>query len=626
MNSKKYITGIFKSHRVGFGFVKPFEGLDAEVFIPKNATSSAVEGDVVKALVLGKDSKGYEGEICEIIERKLSLIGGTVTEVVGKLAVINCPLLGPSKPVEIPQPKELKLKPGDRIQIKLDFENSEKNFKGFFEKFIGKTSDATCDTTAAVVEFNIRNSFPQAVINEVKKLPHEIIPEDYPEREDLQDLICFTIDPKTAKDFDDAITLTKEPDGSYHLGVHIADVSFFVKEGTALDQEAFVRCNSTYFPDTCISMLPKELADHLCSLKPNVPRLAVSTLMSFNKNGEMLNYRITRSIIKSQKRFSYEEVKEILDKKKKSPYLEQLKQLEELALLLKNMRKVRGCVDLALADSKIELNSEGIPEKIEIVQYDITHQMIEEFMLKNNEVIAKHLGDKNISIPYRIHEPPKEDNLKNFYQTLDTMGFKLKKNPSQADIQKIFEQVKGTHLEHQLSVNFIKCMKLAFYSPDNVGHYGLQLEHYSHFTSPIRRYVDLVLHRKLFNKSSAISIPQIAERCSDRERLSAKAESSVRTLKMLRYFKAQKKERLYTGVMTKIKHFGVFFEIPELLYEGFIHVSQLGRDYYIYNEKKNMFKGEKGGHTFKVGKPISVHVKAVDLIAQEIQWYVVKKR
>lgn len=619
--SKQSVKGIFKSHRLGFGFVAPDPKEFAfEIFIPKNSTLFAVEGDLVKVQIVGKDAKGYEGKIVEIIDRKLKNLGGTITEIMGPKAFLQCPLLGPSKEIEFAIPKGQTLRKGDRVELTLNPKKCKKRILGKFKKYLGKIEDATIDTEAAITEFGLRSAFPQDVLDEVKNLPLEIDPKQYTDREDLQDLICFTIDPETAKDYDDAISLEKTKNGNYELGVHIADVSYFVREGSAIDKEAFFRCNSTYFPDKCVSMLPKELADNLCSLKPNVPRLAVSTMMTFDADGEMLSYRIARTIIKSRERFSYEQVKEILDQKYKHPLSHKIVELEKMALILKQKRKERGSIDLSLADSKVMLDPEGMPIEIKVIEYDITHQMIEEFMLKNNEVIAKHLSDRNVSIPFRIHEEPKADNISSFIQLVETLGVEISKTPTQKDLQALFDDIKGSHLENYLSIHFIKCMKLAYYSPTNIGHYGLQLQYYCHFTSPIRRYVDLVIHRRVFNEIKEVNVLEIAERCSDQERLSAKAENSVRDLKMLRYFKLKKNNLVYEGIITKLKPFGIFFEIPELLYEGFIHVSSLGNDYYVFDEINSRFKGNNSHETFEVRKKIKVKTKLINFISREIEW------
>lgn len=621
MQKKQHITGIFRSHRLGYGFVKSnLKNTNMEVFIPKNSTKFAVEGDLVKVNVLGKDFKGYEGEVIEILQRRLKYIGGTMIEKTSTIGYILSPLLGPNKQIEFVLPKTEKLCVGDRILVQLDTKGSKKKIKGRFKSYIGKISDANIDSDAAVAEFALREDFPEEVLQEVKKLPKEIDPKKYPDREDLQNLVTFTIDPETAKDYDDAISFEKTKNGHFELGVHIADVSFFVQKDTPLDQEAFLRCNSTYLPDRCISMLPKELADNLCSLKPHVPRLTVSTLMTFDGEVELLSYRICRSIIKSCQRFTYEQVKDILDQKIEHPLYAKLKEVEQMALILKEGRRKRGCIDLALADSKMILDKTGIPIQIKKIDYDITHQMIEEFMLKNNETIAKHLSDKGIVIPFRIHEEPKSDNLQSFIQMAGTLGATISATPTQEELQQLFESIKGSSVEHYLSVHFIKCMKLAYYSPDNIGHYGLQLQYYSHFTSPIRRYVDLVIHRQLFEPSNDILINEIADRCSDQERLSAKAENAVKELKMMRYFKIRPITEVYHGIITKVKPFGLFFELPELLYEGFIHVSDLGDDYFIFDEQNCRFRAERGKISFQVGKNINVRLKSIDLVHREIEW------
>lgn len=630
MAKKNTYSGIFKGHRLGFGFVKSLNGeYSPDIFIPKSATAHAIEGDLVEVEVTSRESKkGWEGKVTNIAERKHQLIAGIVTEVFSKKAILFCPLLGMSKEVEVPIKPPLKLKIGDRISIELKkWKSNQKKVEGFFKSYIGNISDPSCDITAAIAEFILREKFSDEIKTYLKKLPTEIIPKHYPDREDLQDLECFTIDPETAKDFDDAVSLEKDKQGNWVLGVHIADVSYFVQEGSPLDQEASKRCNSTYFPGRCVPMLPSELSDNLCSLKPRVPRLAVSTFMTFDEEGALLDTRITRSIIKSKNRFSYEQVKEILDKKKKSPFYNSLKQLESMALILKSVRRKRGCLDLALSDTQIIVDKKGVPTGIEVVEYDITHQMIEEFMLKNNEVIAKHLSDKGYEIPYRIHEPPKSDNLRDFVQIAETMGFKLSMPPTKDELQDLFDEVKGSEKEHQLSVSFIRCMKLAIYSPENQGHYGLRLEYYCHFTSPIRRYMDLVVHRRLFDESSLTDFRDISERCSDAERLSAKAETSVRTLKIIRYLEIKQTHPrpIYKAVVTKIKHFGIFFELPDILLEGFLHISKLGRDYYLFNEKSSSIIGEKTGDSLHIGQKIEVKVDLICLITQEVQWRRVTK-
>jgi ribonuclease R len=625
LTQKKTYHGIFKGHRVGYGFVKSLNGeYSPDIFIPKTATSNAVEGDLVEVLITSTESKkGWEGKVLKIVERKHQDLGAIVVEAFSKRAYVLCPLLGLSKEIEVALKGSVQLRIGDRITVRLHkWKNGQKKLSADFSSYIGNIDDPICDIEAGIKDFALRNSFSNEVLAEVKKFPKEIDPSAYPDREDLRKLECLTIDPDTAKDFDDAISIEKSKKGFWVLGVHIADVSFFVQENSHLDREASLRCNSTYLPGTCIPMLPGELSDHLCSLKPNVPRLAVSTFMTFDSEGELQNYRITRSIIESRQRLTYNQALSILEKKTKSPLYTSIKKLEELALILKKVRKTRGCLDLALSDSRIVIDKNGVPTGIEVDEYDITHQMIEEFMLKNNEVIAKHLSEKELKIPFRIHEPPKPDSLEDFVQIVSTYGFKISSPPTQEELQNLFEEVKGSELEHQVSIAFIKCMKLASYCPENQGHYGLKLEYYCHFTSPIRRYVDLVVHRTLFEHSQNVDFKEISERCSDAERLSAKAETSVRTLKILRYLLILKSKKIksFHAVISKVKPFGFFFELPEFLLEGFIHISKIGSDFYDFDENKKSIIGGSTREIFSVGHKIKVSLESVCLITQEAEW------
>ncbi|MBI3237037.1 MAG: RNB domain-containing ribonuclease, partial [Chlamydiales bacterium] len=282
--------------------------------------------------------------------------------------------------------------------------------------------------------------------------------------------------------------------------VHIADVAHYVKPGSALDQEAIIRCNSTYFPGTCIPMLPEQLSNELCSLKPEVVRLTVSVLMDFDKEGTLIGHEVVRSCIYSAKRFTYFEAKDVLDKKVKSPYAKSLELMVELCQLLKKKRHERGSIDFALPETVILIDEKGEPTGVKKIEYDITHQLVEEFMLKANEMVAKELNLRKRPVLYRVHEEPSEENFTDFYQFARSLGFTLPAKPTPIDIQEMFDEAKKSPHSHQLSVAFIRSMRLAQYSPNNIGHFGLALEHYSHFTSPIRRYSDLVTQRLLFNE------------------------------------------------------------------------------------------------------------------------------
>jgi ribonuclease R len=466
--------------------------------------------------------------------------------------------------------------------------------------------------------------FDEKVKNEAKNL--KITTKDLDDRVDLTNLRAITIDPKTAKDYDDAISIQKNKNNTFSLGVHITDVAFFVKQNSYLDIEARKRGNSTYFPSKCVPMLPTELSNNLCSLKENEIRLTVSVLIDFDENGELIKYDIVKSYIKSRKRFSYEQAFEILESTKKNEYKKDLENLKNLALLLKKKRFDRGSIDFALSDSVIILDKNENPIKVEIVEYDITHQMIEEFMLKANEIVATHIDKKKKNLIFRIHEEPSIENLEEFFNFARSLGFYLPKKPKTEDLQKLFIEAKNTKLLKLLSINFIKSMRLAIYSKENIGHFGLALTHYTHFTSPIRRYSDLVIQRILFDEEdSDINLSKISKFTSDKERNSAKAENSVIYLKKLRLLKTFYKKdpnKKYLATITKIKPFGIIFEIEELLLDGFINLSDIEYDYFIY--EITYLKGRRTKEMLKLGDKIHLKIKSIDLIMLDVKYFISK--
>jgi len=620
------MTGTIRVHSKGFGFVVPDHKIDypQDIFIPKHLTDGAVDGDRVEVEVNPTVSeKGPEGKVIAVLERGRTHVGATIHHIGPKnKAYAYSPLLGSSKFIAV-NPKS-KTKVGDRLIIKIRSWGSEKEEPhGEISHFLGHISDPSCDIQCAIEEFDLRSVFPPEVLEQTAKWGREVPKSELKNREDLTTLTTMTIDPETAKDFDDALSLTKDKKG-YHLGVHIADVAHYVGVGTPLDLEAIQRGNSTYFPGYCLPMLPHELSDNLCSLQPNVIRLTVSVLADFDLSGTMTGYRISRSYIKSAKRFTYEEAKQVLDGEIKSPHLDALKLMVELCNLLKEKRHERGSIDFALPDLVIVVDDKGQPHKTKRVEYDITHQLVEEFMLKANETVARHLAEKGKPVVFRVHEAPDQEDFDDFYAMARSMGFALPSAPSQKDIQALFEKAQKTPYAAQLAIGFIRSMNLALYSSANIGHYGLALDYYCHFTSPIRRYTDLVIQRLLFDQEGKdLEIEKIAETCSERERISFKAESSVKTLKKLRLMDHWMKEEpteVYDAIVTRIKSFGLFFDINHLMLEGFLHISELENDYFVYNESQNTLIGRTSGKTHRTGDPIKVRPTVIDLVLLESRW------
>lgn len=635
-SAAEIITGVLHVHPRGFGFLQPEDApqYTEDIFIPKHLIQNAVDGDTVEVLVDPStfSEKGPEGKIVSILERGRTHMAGVIKKVdrYGEI-LAYVPLLGLSQRVVVEPTQEMVLKEGDRIVMEVtDWGSKETETLCKYSHYIGHISDPSCDIKAAIEEFELRSDFSKKTLSEAEQMGSRVLPSEIKGREDFRKLECFTIDPDTALDYDDAISLTKDSKGHYHLGVHIADVSHYVRPGTALDKEATMRCNSTYFPGACIPMLPSILADNLCSLKPNVNRLTVSVLISFDAQGNETDYRIARSVIKSQRRFTYKEAKQVLDGQKSSPHASTLKLMVELCGLLKKKRFERGSIEFALPELVILVDSQGTPQGTDYITYDITHQLVEEFMLKANETVARHLSSIGKNLTYRVHDEPAEDSMKDFAVLARAFGYALSDTPTNAEIQQLFEEAMESPYGQYLASSYIRRMRLAIYSPDNIGHFGLGLSHYCHFTSPIRRYIDLVIHRSVFHEDESYeNLELIAQNCSDQERASARAEGSVKLLKKLRLVHAyQQKDpnKQYEAVVTRVKNFGVIFEVLEVMLEGYLHVSELDGDYYVYDDASVSLKGRHTHKAFTAGDKITVMLKRVDFILLESSWNLVSER
>jgi ribonuclease R len=627
------VKGILNVHPRGFGFLQPEDAkrYSEDIFIPKHLTQNAVDGDTVEVLINPNaiSDKGPEGKVISILARGRTHLAGTIRQIYrnGDMLAFS-PLLGVNQKVLVKATKEFDLKVGDRIVMEvIDWGSKETETDCKASHYIGHISDPSCDIKAAIEEFELRSDFASAMIQEATKLGTRVSAKEIENREDLREIECFTIDPDTAKDFDDAVSLIKDQKGIYHLGVHIADVSHYVRPGTALDREASERCNSTYFPGTCIPMLPPELSNNLCSLKPNVNRLTLSVFIDIDSTGEVKNYRLARTVIKSAKRFTYKEAKLVLDGKKASKHAPTLHLMVELCGLLKKKRYERGSIEFALPELAIIVDEKGVPTKTDYITYDITHQLIEEFMLKANEIVATHLTHIDKELPYRVHDIPADEDMMDFSLLARAFGHRLSDKPTTKELQKLFDEAMGTPYGEYLATSYIRRMRLAVYSPDNLGHYGLSLTHYTHFTSPIRRYIDLIVHRILFGEEvDRETLEEITDNCSEQERISARAEGNVRLLKKLRLLEKihqENPQKQYEAIVTRVKPFGLTFEVLELMLEGFFHISELGDDYYVYHEAQMQLRGQHSGQRFVSGDKITVMLKQVDLITLESQWRMV---
>ncbi len=622
---EKVVVGTIKMHPRGFGFVVLKEASEQDVFIPKPCVNNAIDGDVVEVAINLEaiSERGPEGKVLSIVSRKRKTLVGTISDIAHQQAYAYCSLLGEKRQVVLSN-NDRKLKVGDRVLVEVTkWGDKEESAQAELSKVIGHISDPMSDIPAAILENEIRTEFPQDAVDEALSFGTRVKKEDLTSREDLRELECFTIDPDTAKDYDDAISLERK-NNLWELGVHIADVSHYVRDKSALDREASLRCNSTYFPGKCIPMLPSELSDNLCSLREGVLRLTVSVFITIDEQGETKNYRIVRSVIKSKKRFTYKQAKKVLDGELESEHKKKLHDMVEVCHLLKKKRRERGSVELFMPEFVIKVDEKGVPVGTEVVEYDITHQMVEEFMLKANEIVAIALTKQGKNAAFRVHEEPAKESLREFSTLASSFGYNLPQDPTPQDIQGFFSELDEGQAAQYLATCYIRSMRLACYSPDNIGHYGLSLEHYTHFTSPIRRYVDTIIHRLLFEGNiERDKLLEISNEASEKERISARAEGNVIMLKKLRLLESaykQDRHRTFEAVITRVKPFGIYFDVLEFMLEGFLHVSELDNDFFDYSEREMMLLGRYLGLSYKAGDKLTVTVGHIDFVMQECSW------
>ncbi|NGX31086.1 MAG: Ribonuclease R [Chlamydiae bacterium] len=622
---KKHLSttfcGLFHSSKQGYGFVEiDSKHFPEDIFIPRHLTMNAMDLDIVEVEILSKKKKGLDGKVVQIIKRAKKTLVATVTHKQGALYQGFVTSLGEDKPVLIQTKQSLKPKTRVFLEIK-DYGSKTEPILCTLKQVLGSIEDASIDIDVALMEASIRTEFPNSCVKLAKSF-NKPDKNEIKKRLDLRSLVTFTIDPKTAKDFDDALSIEKTKKGMC-LYVHIADVANYIKPNSPLDIEAKKRCNSTYLPNTVVPMIPFELSNNLCSLKPLEDRLCQTIIMHFDAKGTLIKHQIKRTVIHSNCRFTYEEVKAIIDGKKHT-YRPQIMQLLELIRFFKKQRAKRGSIEFGIEEAKIQVDSKGKPTGVEVIEYDISHQLVEECMLKANEIVATHLSSLQKKLIYRVHEEPTLEDFENFLQMASILGHKTNKHLSAKTVGHILSEVKDSALLKVLAVQYIKSLKLAVYSPDNLGHFGLALENYCHFTSPIRRYSDLIVQRILFNEHDAShDLEKIAKLCSEKERVSQKCEQSVSLLKKLRLLqqKYQKDPHFqHQAIITNIKPVGIAFEVQGVFLSGFIHISELTSDFLDYNAKRQCLIGKKTHTQFRAFDSIYLILKGVDLTFQKAYW------
>ena len=633
------ITGVLQGHPDGYGFVKSDLEGEADLFVPKRNMMGAMHNDRVVARIESADRGGrLEGRIIRILERFHSRIVGRFER--GK----NFGFVIPSDrkishDIYIPPKLFNKAKDGDVVVAKIiAYPQKTRNPEGEIIKVLGRSSTPGIDTGMIIEEYELPTEFPEDVITEAEALPGEVAESMLKERVDLRTLQTVTIDGERAKDFDDAVSIEKLPDGRFRLWVHIADVSYYVPWGSELDNESYNRGTSVYLPDRVIPMFPERLSNHICSLNPREDRLTLTAEMMFDGNGNRINYKIYESVINSNERMTYTAVKEILEDEdskiisRYSDLIETFHLMRELCLKLRAKRMGRGSIDFDLPEPEIILDLQSKTINIVRSERNIAHQIIEEFMLAANETIAQHMGNKEIPFIYRVHESPDEDKIMEFNEFMEDLGYKFKLNHQQPKtFQRLLNKLEGKSEETLINQLLLRSMKQARYSTENIGHFGLASEHYTHFTSPIRRYPDLIVHRliKEVSKNRRIKeerkslldakLKDIAKHSSERERLSMEAEREVVELKKLEFMQ-DKIGSEYDGVISGVVAFGFFVELEDILVEGLVRVTSMYDDFYRFEERQHRLAGDRTDKVYRLGDKVRVRVDKVDMEKRKIDF------
>ena len=626
------VMGELTCHPNGFGFVIPEEGGDDLFVNPRNMKGAMHRDKVVARVEKTKKDGKREGKIIRIVERHNDVIVGRLEKAKGFAVVV------PSdekilQNVIIP-PKALKgARDGDIVEVEITrWPDEHRAPSGVIQEVVGHHDDPDVEIEVIVRKHGLSQAFPDRVNSAADQVARKVLAKEVEGRIDLRKRTVVTIDGETAKDFDDAVSIERVNKG-YRLWVAIADVSHYVEAGSPLDREAFERGTSVYFPDRCIPMLPERLSNGICSLKPNVDRLAFTVEMEFDQDGAPRKSRLYESVLKSRHRLTYTEVKKILVdddkvlKKRYAPILDDIATMDELARKLKARRGKAGSIDFDLPEPQIIIDIEGNIEDIVRSEQNRAHQLIEELMLAANRAVA--LKMEKVPFLYRIHDEPDSETVKDFLLFVHNFGYKLRKRAAGSSVfQELLEKAKGRPEERLVNHLLLRSMKQAIYSEENRGHFGLAFDHYTHFTSPIRRYPDLIVHRllkkmllKQYGKKEQARwsdlLPRIADQSSDRERLAMEAEREVVDLKKTQ-FMADKVGATFSGLISGVTGFGIFVELEEYFVEGLIHISNLKDDYYTFLEKEYALVGEGRGKRYRIGDPLEVEIIGVDMGKRQI--------
>ena len=635
------VVGRITTNPRGFGFVvpdRPVEEVEGDIYVAGSNLNQAMHGDRVVARIERVTDRGAEGRIVRILERgSASTVGRYELDDSGWGFVVpfDRRLI---MDVQIPEGENNGAAPGEMVTVEITkWPTAARGPLGRVVEVLGHIDEPGVDTEIILRKYGIVDEHGEDAVEEARRLGGAVRERDLKGRTDFRADTTVTIDGEHARDFDDAITLDLLPNGHYWLGVHIADVAHYVAEGSALDEEAYDRATSVYFPERAVHMFPSELATGLCSLNPHVDRLVQSCLMEIDRKGTVVRYELHDGVIHSNARMTYNEVNAILTERdpeviaRHQPLVPLFERMRELFDILNRRRHRRGSIDFDLKEPEIVLDDAGMVEAIVALERNIAHRIIEEFMLVANETVAQHLADEEVPSLFRVHEEPDPLKVEEFEEFVTTLGYTL--NAPADDIkprhfQKLVEKMRGTPEEKPIAFLMLRTMQKARYDPQNMGHFGLAAKSYTHFTSPIRRYPDLVVHRTLREGRHGVmhqgrreeleeDLPEMARHTSERERRADDAERELVQWKKVR-FMADKVGDEFEGYITGVTAFGLFIELIEHFVEGLVHISTMADDYYRFVERAHILRGENTAREYRLGDRVSVQVVRVDMERRQV--------
>jgi ribonuclease R len=643
------VTGKLQIHQAGFGFLAREGSDEGDIFIAAENTGTAMNGDRVVARITRdadyararSGSNRPEGRVIRILERAHDTIVGTLQQtrnffyvVPDDPRLVHNVYVQPRPLPSAPRPPA----PDDKVVVRLEpWESRHVNPEGEIIELLGRASDPGVDMLSIIRKNNLPLQFPPGVLAEADEIPETVDPNRFAEREDLRAKFIVTIDPDDARDFDDAINVEQLPGGEWELGVHIADVSAYVRPGSALDREALRRGNSVYLVDRVIPMLPERLSNGVCSLNPNVVRLTHSVFIRFAKNGALRSARFSRTLIQSTRRLTYKEAYAILQEPPDGELARRLHAAWDLASLLRRRRFAHGSLDLDFPEVKVIVDKQtGRPLRLERVENDESHQLVEEFMLAANEAVAAELKNRLIPTVYRVHENPDPEKLAEYRQFVISYGFNAGDLTHRRELQRLLESFDGKPEEQALKIGLLKSLKRARYATQPLGHFGLAKNNYAHFTSPIRRYADLVVHRTLAERDgkrgargSAGELAGIAEHISTTERVAAEAENESVKMKKLEFLQRQLTEKdpqVFRAVVIEVRNYGLLIELPDVLLTGLVHVSSLNDDFYVFDGARRRLLGRQSKRVLAVGDVLKVVVARIDVFKRQADFAIVSDR